>query len=285
MERTDIKDRSLGLTWLLAALIVGVAVIIAVLNRFTDVFTIKPTEKRIAGNLDLTDPYWIEQLAELNIPSYKKDFSIYTAFSYNGEECFITQVYATQADLSAVRMHYFETLENPREQGKNTVASIGVGGTIKGRNVDVENYFSEVTNLVRVDIEMDGEHADLIRQKIIASFPQPAIEAAPEIAVLASGQSRSGYVLYSSNAFALDSYANVPVFSRAYVYDGTEAELKAQIDTLAGRFSDPANALIGGGMAEIKYGGYLYQIKPVVSDNETLVAVMVQTVPLKNATM
>jgi hypothetical protein len=269
-------------TWLLAALIVIASVLAAGLYRFTGIFAVKPTEPRIARNLDLADPHWVEQLAELNIPSYKKDFSIYTAFSYTGAECSVTQVYATRAELDAIRSYYLDVLDNAREQGRNTVGRLGVGGTVKGRRVDVENYFSEVTNLVRVDIEMNGEYAEQIRQKIIASFPQPAIEATPEIAAFTAGQSKNGYVLYSSNAFALDSYANVPVFSRAYTYNGTEAELKARIDTLAGRFTDPANALIGGGTAEIKYGGYLYQIKPVVSEGETLVAVTVQTIPAKD---
>jgi hypothetical protein len=270
-------------TWLLAAFIVGASVLAAGLYRFTNIFDVKPTEPRIARNLDLADPRWVEQLAELNIAPYKKDFSIYTAFSYTGSACSVTQVYATRAELDAIRAYYLGTLDDAREQGRNTVGRLGVGGTVKGRKVDVENYFSEVTNLVRVDIEMNGEYAERIRQKIIASFPQPAIDAAPEIAALAAGQSRDGYVLYSSNAFALDSYADVPVFSRAYSYEGTEAELRARIDTLAGRFTDPANAIIGGGTAEIKYGGYLYQIKPVVSGGETLVAIVVQSIPAKDA--
>jgi hypothetical protein len=270
-------------TWLLAALIVGASVLAAGLYRFTGIFAVKPTESRIARNLDLADPLWVEQLAELNVPSYKKDFSIYTAFSYTGADCSVTLVYATRAELDDIRSYYLELLDDAREQGRNTVGRLEVGGTVKGRRVEVENYFSEVTNLVRVDIEMDGEYAEQIRQTIIASFPQPAIDAAPEIAAFAAGQSRDGYVLYSSNAFALDSYADVPAFSRAYAYEGTEAELRTRIDTLAGRFSDPANALIGGGTAEIKYGGYLYQIKPVVSGGETLVAIVVQSIPAGDA--
>ena len=277
------KDRSTVFTWLLAAFIAGVSVLAAGLYRFTNIFEVKPTEPHIARNLDFADPCWVEQLAELNVASYKKDFSIYTAFFYTDSECSITQVYATRTELDAIRAYYLEALDNAREQGRNTVGRLGVSGTVKGRKVDVENYFSEVTNLVRVDIEMNGEYAEQIRQKIIASFPQPAIDAAPEIAALAAGKSRDGYVLYSSNAFALDSYADVPVFSRAYAYEGTEAELRARIDTLAGRFTDPANAIIGGGTAEIKYRGYLYKIKPVVSEGETLVAIVVQSIPAKAA--
>jgi hypothetical protein len=269
--------------WLLAALIVGASVLAAGLYRFTDVFVVKPTESRIARNLDLAGSNWVEDLAELNVPSYKKDFNIYTAFSYSGAECSVTQVYATRADLGDIRAYYLEALDSAREQGQNTAGRLGVGGTAKGRRVDVENYFSEVTNLVRVDIEMDGVYAEQIRQTIIASFPQPAIDAAPEIAALAAGQTRDGYVLYSSDTFALDSYADVPAFSRAYAYEGSEEELRARIDTLAGSFTDSANALIGGGTAEIKYGGYLYQIKPLVSGGETLVAIVVQAIPAKDA--
>jgi hypothetical protein len=283
MGKSGLKDRSLGFIWLLAALIVGMSVLVAGLYRFTGIFKVKPTESRIARNLDLADSHWVEQLAELNVPSYKKDFSIYTAFSYSGAECSVTLVYATRAGVDDIRAYYLETLDGAREQGQNTAGRLGVGGTAKGRRVDVENYFSEVTSLVRVDIEMDGVYAEQIRRTIIASFPQPAIDAAPEIAALAAGQSREGYVLYSSDAFALDSYADVPAFSRAYAYEGTEAELRARIDTLAGRFTDPADALIGGGTAEIKYGGYLYQIKPVVSGGETLVAIVVQSIPAKDA--
>lgn len=269
----------MALTWAAAFLIVGSALILAGLYRFTGLFTPKPTERRILRNLDFSDPTWAERWAELYVPSCEKDFSLYTAFSYAGEKKSLTLVYSTRAGVEAIRDHYIQTLENPAETGKNDAASLGVRGTVKGRDVMVKNYFSEVANLVRVDLEMDGEYPELIRRRIIASFPQDAIDAVPEIAALASGPSTDGYVLYDKNLFTMESYANVPIFSRAYRYGGTGEELKRGIEALAGRFTDPANARIGGGTAEIKHGGYLYMIRPLSSGGETMVALMVQGIP------
>jgi hypothetical protein len=261
-----------------AFLILGAACVLAGLNRFTGVFRPKPSERRIARELDFSDPSWAERLAELYVPSCEKDFSLYAAFSYAGEKKSLTLVYSTRAGVEAIRTHYIKVLDNSAESGKNDEASLGVRGTAKGRDVRVMNYFSEVANLVRVDLQMDGEYAELIRQKIIRSFPQSAIDAAPEIAALASGQSRDGYVLYDNNLFSM-GHADTPIFSRAYPYGGAGTELKERINALARRFTDPANARIGDGMAEIKHGGYLYMIRPLESGGETLVAVMVQRIP------
>jgi hypothetical protein len=279
MGKAFFKDKSAFLIVLASVFILGASITVACLNRFTGIFTPKPTEKNIARNLDFTVPAWVEDLAELNVPSYMKDFSIYGAFTYLGEESTVTLVYSTRAELEAIRTYYTDILDDSWEDGKNGVASLGLRGKVKGRDVRVTNYFSEVANLIRVDIVMDGEYAALIREKIIAAFPQPALDAAPEIAALAAEQSGEGYVLYDNNAFALGNYVNVPIFSRAYPYNGTLAELKARIDALGETFRDPGNALIGEGLAEIKHAGYLYQIKPVEARGQIMVALMVQRIP------
>jgi hypothetical protein len=266
-------------TIIAAALIVTAAVVIVCLNRFTGIFVSGPTEKKIAKNLDLKDPLWVENLAELILPPYKKDFSIYGAFSYSGERSGVTQVYATRAAVDDIRLHYLGLLENPLAPDSNGAGVLELSGDTKGRRVRVVNYFSEVSNLIRVDIEMTGEYADTIRRKLIDSFPDEALAAAPAIAAFASGGTTEGYVMYDYDTLASGVYANVPLFSRAYTFAGTAEELREKINALADHYGDPARASISGGIAEIKSGAYLYQVKPLESETGTKVALVVQAVP------
>jgi hypothetical protein len=254
------KPKSMTLTIVAAAAIVAAAVVIVCLYRFTSVFVSSPSEKRIARNLDFNDSHWVEELVELNLPSYQKDFSIYSAFSYEGEHCNLTLVYATREKLDDIRSHYRALLENPQAPGRNDAGVLNLTGTIQGRDVTIGNYFSEVTNLIQVNMEMTGVYALLIREKIISAFPEDALAAVPEIAAFAAGESIEGYVMYDYNDYASDTYANVPLFSRAYVFNGSHEELGEKINSLGQRYSDPATASIGGGVAEIQHGGYLYQI-------------------------
>ncbi|MDR1506028.1 MAG: hypothetical protein LBI67_02900, partial [Treponema sp.] len=238
-----------------------------------------PSEERIVRNLDFSDSRWPEMLVERDLPSYQKDFAVYSAFSYSGEYGNLTLTYATRAKLDDIRNHYQEILENPGAEGRNDEGVLNLRGLVRGRIVTVTNYFSEVSSLIQVNMEMNGEYADAIRQKLIDAFPGEALAAAPDIGAFASGESSEGYVMYDFNTFAEDIYANVPLFSRAHSFDGTAEELKEKINSLGERYTDPSLAKIGEGIAEIKHGGWLYQIKPLEDGGQTKVALVVQRIP------
>ncbi|MDR0583871.1 MAG: hypothetical protein LBG57_05920 [Treponema sp.] len=287
-------DRSTIITLLAAAGIVIAALLIVILyrggvfaapnapqakNGFAFTFPgSRPSEKRIALNLDLNDSAWPEELVELALPSYQKDFALYSAFSYAGERCNLTLVYATRAKLDEIRSHYQAILESPIAGGKNDEGVLNLKGLIRDRAVEITNYFSELANLIQVNIEMTGEYAGLIRRKIIGAFPEEAL-AAPGIGGFASGESGEGYVMYDFNPYAADVYAGAPLFSRAYSFSGPVEELKGKINALGERYTDPASAGISGGTAVIKYGGYLYQIKPLEDGGEVKAALLVQAIP------
>ena len=274
---TDKKDRTMIPTIIAAAAIIMGALAIVALYRFTNLFDGKPTEKRIAQNLDLSDSQWADTLMEISIPSYKKDFSIYSAFSDMNGRNILTQVYATRADLNDVRIHYSDLLQNTSLSSNNSAGVLELSGEFKGRKVTVINYFSEVSNLIQVEMEMSGEYTDLIWNKISASFPLQALEAVPEIAQFARGESTEAFVMYNYDTFAADVYANVPVFSRAYRFNGTLEELKKKIDALGETFT--GSAVISGGIAEIKYNAWLYQVKAMESFSGVKVALIIQAVP------
>jgi len=265
------------LTVAAAVFIVAAAVAVVCLYRFTGFFTPKPTEKRIARDLDFDNPRWVDTLMELSLPPLKKDFTIYSAFSYSNEKNIVTQVYATMAKLDDIRSHYHGLLENPNLPESNDVGVLELTGIFKGRKVSVMNYFSEVSNLIQVDMEMSGEYADMIRQKVMDSFPSQALTAAPEIAAFASGGSAEGYVMYNNNAFATDVYANVPMFSRAYSFDGTLEDLKEKINSLKETFVN--SAVINEGIAEIKHADWLYQVKPLESVSGVKAVLVIQAMP------
>jgi hypothetical protein len=243
----------------------------------------KPPETAVARALDFKSPVvdytWPEELTELNLPSYQKDFALYSTFSYADEENSLTLVYATRAKIVDIRAHYLELLENAAENGRNDEGNLNLTGGVRGRNAAVTNYFSEVSNIIRVDIEMTGDAAALIRKKITDAFPEEALAALPEIAVFASSKSDSGYVMYNYNTFAEDVYANSPLFSRAYPFNGSPDELKEKINALGERFSDPATARISDGEAAIQHGPWLYQIRPLVDGNGTRTALVIQAIP------
>ena len=270
-------DRSMILTVAAAFVIVAAAVVVVCLNRFAGFFVFKPTEKKIARNLDFNDPLWVDTLIELSLPPPQKDFSIYSAFFYSNEVNIVTQVYATMAKLDDIRSHYRGLLENPLLPETNDVGVLELSGELKGRKVTVKNYFSEVSNLIQVEMEMTGEHADMIRRKVRDSFPMEALTAVPEIAAFASGESTEGYVMYNNDIFATDVYANVPLFSRAYFFNGAIEELKERIDALAERFN--TSAVISGGIAEIKHSAWLYQVKALENNSGVKVALIIQAIP------
>jgi hypothetical protein len=273
------KPKSMKLTIAAAVTIVAAAIVIVCLYRFTGIFVSRPTEKSIARTLDFEDPQWVDTLMEINLPSCEKDFSIYGAFSYSGEATTLTQVYATGAQLDTVRSYYLDLLENAEVSQNNSKGVLELEGTFNGRTVEVVNYYSELSTLIRVDMEMTGVYAAMIQRKIIDSFPGAALEAAPQIAAFASGESSEGYVMYDYNTFAPDIYANVPVFSRAYAFGGTLNDLKEKINSLGEQYTDPSNASISEGIAEIKSGAYLYQVKPVEGEAGVKAAVVIQTIP------
>jgi hypothetical protein len=272
-------EKSMTLTLTAAAAIVIAAVVVVILYRsgVTPAFG-RLSEKRVARNLDFNDYRWPEDLVELNLRSFQKDFSIYSAFSYSGERSNLTLVYATRAKLADIREHYRRILENPGAEGRNDDGILNLKGLVRGRIVTVTNYFSEVSNLIQVNMEMTGEYAATIRQKVIDAFPDDALVAAG-IGAFAAGESSEGYVMYDYNTFAEDVYPNAPLFSRAYPFAGTAEELKREINSLGERYTDSTQASISEGIAEIKHGAYLYQVKPLESGGQVKVVLIVQSIP------
>ena len=275
----EIKDRSMIVTIVASCAIVVAATVIVVLYRFTDLLTFTPTEKSIARKLDLNDPLWVDTLLELSLPPFKKDFPVFSTFFYSDDGITVSQIYATMAKLDDIRAHYLALLENSGVSETDDVAVLDLEGECKGRNVTVTNYFSEVSNLIQVEMEMSGEYADIIRQKVVDSFPVLALSEVPEIAAFTSGRNSEGYVMYSSNAFASDVFADVPLFSRAYSFDGTLDELRRKIDSLSLRSYDAA--VIDNGIAEIKNGAWLYQVKALQSITGVKVILVIQAIPGK----
>jgi len=214
---------------------------------------------------------------EVLLPSCKKDFSIYAAFSNSGGINTVTQVYATRAGLDDIRFHYKGLLENFYLPEKNGAGVLEITGNLKDRKVKVVNFFSEVSNLIQVEMEMAGEYADLIWRKVTDAFPSQALAAVPEIAAFAYGKSTEGYVMYNYDAYASDVYANVPIFSRAYSFGGTLEELEEKINALGERFND--SAVISEGIAEIKHGSWLYQVKAFENNSDVKAALIIQAMP------
>ena len=266
--------KSMKLTVIAAIGIVTAAAAIVCLYRFTGVFTPKITEKRVAQKMDIREPKWVEKLIEDTVPSFKKDFPIYSAFSVSGGRYFVTHVYATRAGLEDVRAHYKGVLENPRAAEKNDVAVLGLDGEAAGRKVSIQNFFSEVSNLIQVEMEISGGYADQIWRKVNDAFPERALAAAPEIAAFAGGESTEGYIMWNFDDYADDFYASLPIYSRAYPFNGTREELEQKINALGESFANMAAA--GRGMAKISDANWLYQVNALENKTGVKVVLIIQ---------
>jgi hypothetical protein len=265
------------LTFVAAFGIVAGAVVLVCLYRFTGLFVNKPTEESIARNLDFSDPRWVDTLLELSLVPFQKDFSVYSAFSYTNGKNTLTQIYATRAKLDDIRSHYKELLNNSRLSEKNSEGVLELSGEIKERKVLIMNYFSEVSNLIQVEMEMSGEYAGMIRRKLTEAFPAKALAAVPEIAAFASGESNEGYVMYNHDTFARDVYPGIPLFSRAYSFSGSMEELEEKVKTLGQQFKN--SAVTDKGIAKIKHGTWLYQINALESSAGVKVVLIIQAIP------
>lgn len=275
------SDRSTFFVIAASCVIVAAALLFVCLYRFTDLFAFKPTEKSIARDLDCNDSQWPDTLMEVTLPSFKKDFPVYCVFSDSNGTHTLTQVYASRADLGDIRSHYSNLLEDPVLPETNSVGVLELSGIRNGRKVKVVNYFSEVSNLIRVDIEMSGEHADAMWRKVTDAFPSRALEEVPGIADFAVGESTEGYVMYNYNEYAADMYANVPLFSRAYAFSGTRAELEARINTLGEQYNGVV--VRGEGSVELRHEDWIYEVRALESFSGVKAALIIQAVP-KNKT-
>ncbi len=264
--------------WIVILAILAVAIVLV----FTQLILPKLTENTEGGvvrSVSMEDDTWPLRLIETGLPLYENDFLMSSAYKYGPDGGVATVMYSTQAEIPAIRGHYMKTVDKARETGENSDSSLSLTGEANGHGVTIKNYYSDVANIVSVDMDHNSPNADKIREKIMAGFPEDAVAAEENIAKFTGGPADSGYVLYNFDPYATDSYTGAPIFSRAYGYDGPIEDLKGGIAALKDVYPEGNEAVFEENRALIKNGGYLYTLSAMENDGGVFTVLTVQQMP------
>lgn len=236
-------------------------------------------EKATIKRLDFAETEWIEKIMTENVPLYEKDFLINEAYVYSEAEGKLVLTYATKAEMDDLRAHFKANLTDYKEENTNDQGNLSLSGFADKRKVSVRNYFSEVTNIIEITLVFDGENEQLLRQKVVANFPEEALASAPLLSEFMAGETTSGYVLYDYDEYSDRFYAGSPIFSRSYSSVSTLGDLKKSIDGLAEHYSDPKTAIISDGEALIKADDYLFSVSAIEVKGQAKTVLTVQHKP------
>jgi len=265
--------RTLNIIIAVLAVLIITAAVVLLLPRF-----MRETERSIIAGLDFDDPYWPARLIDINVEIYSNDFPIYCAFTYDASNARLSLYYSTQALIPDIREHYKETLDNVRETGVNDVGNLNLEGYANGRHTEVRNYLSDVANIVSIEMDYTGKESETIRDRLILIYPAEQISES-SISHFAKTEATSGYVLYSFDDFATDSYAKVPIFSRRYPYDGTIETLNNEIGSVPGRLGADIPVTYGGNRVMLQENGYLFTVNSMETAGGVFAVVTAQRIP------
>jgi hypothetical protein len=209
-------------------LIIGIVVLVldVIVPRYS-----KPTPQKIIKEIDFSNPDWIEQYAERSIGVFGEDFFINTAFTYNVRSNKMIVTYASQNSVDEIR-EFYAALPGAELNERNDETSLNLTVMDQGQSVRIYNYFSPVSRVIELEINLEPDRAQLVISQLEEAFPDQVLAAVPELLEITSGDVFGGYVRYSYDE--LDPYTNpyLPIFSRGYYFSGTEEDFLELISAL-----------------------------------------------------
>lgn len=229
MEKTD-NNKYKFLSMILIVVIAAV-IIFVIVPRFTPV-----TPDKIIENIDFSNSAWIEQYIEKTVGIYEKDFFHNTAFSYNIRSNKMVVTYVTQKSVEEVRNHYL-SLSGAEQTGRNDETSLNIVAEANGEELRVYNYYSSVSRVIELELTLETSRADQVISQLETAFPAEEMAKISEIENLVSGEIFGGYVRYRYDDFDDFAHPNIPIFSRAYLYDDTEEDFNRTISKLNEAYS------------------------------------------------
>ena len=265
IENNKYKVLSVILIFAIAAIIIFV-----IIPKYS-----QATPDKIAEKIDFSYSSWIEQYVEENGGIFGKDFFLSTAFSYNFRSNKMLATYASQKSIEEARDYYL-ALPGAEQTGRNDETSLDITAENNGQKLRVYNYFSQVSRVFEMDLTPDRSKAEQVISQLEEAFPEDDVAKISEIKDLVSGETFGGYVRYEYDNLDDFSYPNIPIFSRAYIYDGTEDDYNRTIDDLNEQY--PTNKY-----DETQNSNY-YKINDqivslsyfITDDNENIVSISVQ---------
>ena len=177
------------------------------------------TPKKIIEKIDFSNSTWIEQFVDKSVGIYGIDFFMDTAFSYNLRSNKMVVSYASGKSVEEARNFYL-ALPGARSSGKNDETNLNITAEIDGQIVRAYNYFSPIARVFKLELTLDEANADNVINQLEKSFPLEELAKISEIKAFISGETFGGYVRYRYDNLDEFAYPNIPIFSRAYIYDG-----------------------------------------------------------------
>ncbi len=233
------------------------------------------TPDTILKKIDFSNSAWIGEYVDKSVGLFGNDFFLSTAFSYTPDSNKMVVTYASKKSVDEAR-NYYLSLPGAKESGRNDEGTMNITADVNGQNVKVNNYFSSVARVFELDLNLSKTNAEKIKSQLVKAFPVDVLTNIPEIQDIVSGKAYGGYVRYQFDNLDEYTYANIPIFSRAYVYDGTKEDF-AQIITAMNE-AYPVNKY--DETQDTYYyqiNGYIVTLSNFVTDaNENVVSVGIQ---------
>ncbi len=189
-----------------------------------------PPGKRLE-KIDFSNAAWIERYTEDTIGLFGRDFYINTAFSYNLRSNKMVVTYASQNSVEEAREHYL-ALPGAELTGRNDETSLNVIANIDGQGLRVYNYYSSISRVFELELTLDEVRADQVTSQLQMVFPAEEIAKISHLEKLVSGGVFGGYVRYNYDSFTGFAHPHIPIFSRAYLFAGSEEDFNTLIEAM-----------------------------------------------------
>ena len=252
---------------------IAAVVVFMILPRY-----LPKSPEQIIEKIDFSSSDWIEDYLEKSVGIYENDFYLNTAFTYNLRSNKMVLTYATQKTVEEVREHYLE-LPGAEPTGRNDEISLDISAALQDGHLRIYNYYSSISRVIEIEFVLNKEQADVIIQQLEEAYPTEKVEAFVELNDLLTGDLFGGYVRYRYDDLDDFNFPGVPIFSRAYLVEGTDIDYQVLTERLQGaypdhRFDDTQ------GTHYYRIGGPILSVSMFTTDfDETVVSVSYQDIP------
>jgi hypothetical protein len=255
--------------------VIIVIIIIVIIPKYLPATPDKYIEK-----IDFSKSAWIEKYVDKSVGLFGIDFFQSTAFSYTPDSNKMVVTYASQKSVAEARDYYL-TLPGAKESGRNDDTSLNITAEIDGQTLQAYNYYSSVARVFELKLALNETNAEIVISQLEKAFPVEELAKIPEIKDIVSGELYGGYVRYLYDNLDEFNYANIPIFSRAYLYEGNKDDFTKTINAMNEAY--PVNKY------DDTQGTYYYQINGhivtltnfVTDSNENIVSVGIQNMVSK----
>lgn len=223
------KYKSLSIVLIVAIVLV---IIFGIVPKYSPT-----TADKIVEKIDFSDSLWMEQYIEKSVGIYGSDFFLSTAFSYNIRSNKMVVTYATQESVEKVREYYL-ALPGAELTGRNDETSLNVLAKVNGQDLRVYNYYSSISRVIELDLTLNPDHEEQVVSQLEAAFPEETLADMAGLEGVISGETFGGYVRYSYDDFDEFIYPYIPIFSRAYIFNGEEEDYEQIIALLDEAYPD-----------------------------------------------